>query len=363
MEEKKTECLRKTSTVRVPLEPLDCWNISKNEKNREFASVARVRTRLLSHELPPPIGDDKTILKIQKKLDALSSIQSSVKYMNKSPSDPSPPRQLSARRARGGVTYRPSNKTKSNIIEIPAKSPCIKCKTLWAGLTPKKTCELCPNPKFKYAFEVELKLIDNNKASLIIGTKEIAINLNNKFKTILALSIEDESTLEINLTQDWNELTRVATPSFHLNTDQDVSFTSNISFPANISFSEHTKRSELMTELDNLIKKQGKILESPSMNQIQEVCQDVCMDYSKLVKKISEALNNDFTGIIEKSFKGFAQFFDSCLISLIKYVCQLRESNLALKESEQMYVKKIAILNRLVKKNGTGCKSYSARNN
>ena len=363
MEEKKTECLRKTSTVRVPLEPLECWNISRNEKNRQFSSVARVRNRLLSHELPPPIGDDKTILKIQKKLDALSSIQSSVKNMNKSPSDPSPPRQLSARRARGGVTYRPSNKTKSNVIEIPAKSACIKCKTIWPGQVPKKTCELCPNPKFKYAFEVELKLIEENKASLIIGNKEIAINLNNKFKTIVALSIEDESTCEINLTQDWNELTRVATPSFHLNTDQNVSFTSNVSFPADISFSEHTKRNELMTELDNLIKKQGKVLESPSMNQIQEVCQDVCLDYSRLVKKVAETLNSDFTGIVEKSFRGFAQFFDSCLISLIKYICQLQESNLAIKESERIHVKKIAALNRMIKKNETARKSYSARNN
>ena len=109
MEEKKSEGLKKTSTVRVPLEPLECWNISRNDKNRKFSSVARVRNRLLSHELPPP-GDDNTILKIQKKLDALSSVQSSVKHMSKSPSEPSPPRQLSARRARCGVTYRPSDK-------------------------------------------------------------------------------------------------------------------------------------------------------------------------------------------------------------------------------------------------------------
>lgn len=362
MEEKKSEGLKKTSTVRVPLEPLECWNISRNDKNRKFSSVARVRNRLLSHELPPP-GDDNTILKIQKKLDALSSVQSSVKHMSKSPSEPSPPRQLSARRARCGVTYRPSDKTKSNIIEIPAKSLCINCKTIWAGQLPKKNCELCPSSKFKYAFEVELKLIEENKASLLIGNKEIAINLNNKFKTVLALTIEDDSTFELNLAQDWNEFTRVATPSFHLNTDQDVSFTSNVSFPADISFSEISKSNELMAELDNLLKKQGKVLDSPSMNQIQEVCQEVCNDYLSLVKRISEALNNDFTGIIEKAFRGFSQFFDSCLISLIKYVCQLRESNLALRESEQRYSKKIAIMNKQIKRTESASKSYSARNN
>jgi hypothetical protein len=355
--EEKQESLKKTSTVRVPLEPLDCWNLSKNSGNRQFSSVSRVRNRLLSHELPPA-GDDKTILKIQKKLDALSSIQS--KLITKSPSETSPPRQLSARRARVGVTYRPSEKVKSNIIEIPAKSTCASCKTLWAGSTLRKNCDLCASPKAKYAFEVEFKVVEDSRGSLIIGNKEIAINLNGKFRTVVAVMVEEENTFDF--TQDWNEFTRVATPSFHLNTDQDVSFTSNVSFPADVSFNENSKVFELTNELECILKKQGQVLNEPSMNRIQDVCQQVCKDYLAFVAKAAACVGSDVFNVVEKGFKGFTQFFDSCLISLIRYICQLKESNDAALESEKRYAKKIGILNRLLKRNETTSKSYSARN-
>lgn len=338
--------LKKTSTVRVPLDPLECWNLSRKENARQYSSVAKVRSRLISNEITPPIGDDKTILKIQKKLDALSSLQTTCKSGKTERIECSPARQVSARRIRKGVTYRPSEQVKSNVIEISANGTCSNCQTVWLGSSKKSGCALCKMPKAKYGFEIEVKLLEDGRASLIIGNKETAITLNTKSKTTVAIYQEDKNNT-FDITQDWNNFTRVATPSFHLNTEPDISFTTNISFPADVSFSEHSKvANELMEELENIIKKQGKVLDSPSMGKIQEVCQGVGVDYGNVVKKVAGCVGGEFGTVIEKTFKGFIMFFDSCVLSLIRYVGQLRSANQQAKEDEVKYKSKIAALSK-----------------
>lgn len=339
--------LKKTNTVRLPLDPLECWNLNRKENARQYSSVAKVRSRLASNEITPPIGDDKTILKIQKKLDALTSIQSTSRNSFKTERiESSPVRQVSARRIRKGVIYRPSEQLKSNVIEIYANGTCANCQTVWLGSTTKSNCSLCKTPKAKFGLEIELKLIEDGRASLIIGNKETAISLNTKSKSTFAIYLEEKNNT-FDFTKEWSEYTRVATPSFHLNTEPDTSFTTNISFPADMSFSEHCKvANDLMEELENLIKKQGKVLESPSMGKIQEVCQGVGMDYGRIAKKVAGSVGGELGTIVDKAFKGFLMFFDSCILSLVRYIGQLRSANQQAKEDEAKYKSKIAALSK-----------------
>ena len=125
---------RKNSTSKHSFDPLECWNLCRKDGTRQHSSVSKVRSRLVRHEssINSPADEDRTLVSIQKKLEALSSVQTSINHEIKLPiknqNSISPIRQLSARRARKGVVYRPTERIKHNIIELRSQHICNKCK-------------------------------------------------------------------------------------------------------------------------------------------------------------------------------------------------------------------------------------------
>lgn len=360
--------IRKSSAFKVPFDPLECWNACRKDRSRQCSSVSKVKTRLSNLAMQTsPIDDDKTLQQIQKKLDALSSVQNSInqdlKLFIKSPVSISPPRQLSARRVRKGVIYKLSEKFMHNIIEIRNQVICPKCKTSWIAKNEKKNCDMCVSNTSGLAFDVELKILeDPSKALLIIGEKEIPVNLNNRFKCVISFlpgskkEPEKNKTFDVDSAVEWNEFTRVATPSFHLNTERILESTkisdnsSNI-FQGDMSFSEHSKPfTSIITELDNLSARQFTVLESPSLSKIKEVCDSITNDYTKILKKLLSHTYSELAFALEKCYKGLTLFSNSCIISLIKYISQLQDRNSLAKDAEQKYEVRIASLTKLLQK-------------
>ena len=361
---------RKFSAGKNSFDPLECWNICRKDGTRQYSSVSKVRSRLSNHDSSgnSPIEEDRTLLSIQKKLEALSSVQTSInqdlKKNIKCSEAVSPPRQLSARRLRKGVVYRPTEKIKHNVIELKPQRACGKCKLFWISNSNKKTCELCSNSLQGLAFEIEFKMPseENQNAMLVIGDREIPVNLNSRFKYIITVpanskaGVERNKTFDIELDAECSEFSRIPTPSFQLNTERLLDST-QISNPASsflageVSFSENCKPwQDLHKEIDRIIHKQGNVLESPSLGKIKEVCDGISSEYSKIFKKIATFVHSDIGLAIEKSSRGMSNFFESCVISLLKYVSQLQDKNSMAKDTEQKYVVRIASLTKLLQK-------------
>ena len=124
---------KRPSVIKLPLDPLECWNACRKDGTRQYSSVSKVKSRLSRRDSSnSPAEDDKTLLSIQKKLEALSSVQTSInqdlKNYKKHSVLASSPRQHSSRRVRKGVIYRPTEKIRHNIIELKPQHPCSKCK-------------------------------------------------------------------------------------------------------------------------------------------------------------------------------------------------------------------------------------------
>lgn len=347
---------RKPSLVKNVFDPLECWNICRKDGTRQYSSVSKVRSKLNHHDSEK----DKTLVSIQRKLEALSSVQTSINgdiKSSKSENKISPPRQLSARRVRKGVIYRPTERIKHNIIELKSQHICQKCKVTWVSSLNKKTCELCTGGIQGLAFELEFKMPteDNKNAILVIGDREIPVNLSSRFKYIISVppigktTIERNKTFDIEIGAECNEFSRIPTPSFHLNTER-MEETSSF-FAGEVSFSEHSRAwQDLSKEIEKVTHRQFTVLESPSLGKVKELCDNVGSDYSKIFKKISSFLYNDIGVAVEKTSKGLLSFFDSCVISLLKYISQLQDKNSMAKDSEQQYVVRIASLTKLLQK-------------
>ena len=196
---------------------------------------------------------------------------------------------------------------------------------------------------------------------MAIGGSEINFNLNSRLKYIVVignnhLTCGKNKTFDIEIGPDWNEFSRVPTPSFHLNTERmlestHISNNTSSFFPGEISFSENPKSwQDLYKEIDTIIHKQFSVLESPSLGKIKEVCDGITSEYSKIFQKISSFIPTDISSALEKVHKGFLNFFDSCLISLLKYISQLQDKISLSKDTEQKYVVRIASLTKLLQK-------------
>jgi hypothetical protein len=198
---------------------------------RKTVSAAKLRSIISRNAPSTPIEGGKSSALIQKQLDKLCSIQTSLNSEKRNSegniNSRSKPKPFSSNKSRKGMTYKRLSQNSSEKIEIDPIAQCPNCKLYWGGTNKENLCEVCNKDIKGLAFRVELKFFNENcdKALLVIGQKEFIINTTDKFKCIVNISqanikkISDAGKgLDINTDGDWKtDYSHITTPSFHRN--------------------------------------------------------------------------------------------------------------------------------------------------
>jgi hypothetical protein len=355
--------IRKNSAARVVLDPLECWNLCFKDSSRQCSSVSKVKTILNRNDSPlnSNLQEDKTLISIQKKLEVLSSVQTSINQtsnpLRQATSPVSPLRNFSAKRPRKGVIYKPLETLKNNIIELKPQNPCTKCKLSWLSKFEKLSCDLCLHNYTGTAFEIELTLPSEGKAGVLgIADKEISFNANTKFKCVIVVPPFNKENigkteLGIEIDSDWNEFNRISTPSFQVSSDVALEPMPLNDISNKISFAEDLKSwQDLNKEIDAIIHKQSNSINPKTPLKAKQTSDSILFEYTQISKKIINCLYADTALVIEKTFKGLLSFCELRLNSFNKLILQSQEQNILSKNPEQKNALRITNLNKLLQK-------------
>ena len=348
----------RTSMQNVKIESADIFRLSLKDKHKT-ASASKLRSRVSQHIPSSPIKQEKSLTSLQKQLDKLCSFQVPGQMDKKNAEAPAKlkckSRPASSNKPRKSSTFKPSNKdANDNVIELKHLRRCKVCDTCWASdsiISP--LCILCNKNISGLAIQIEVKFHAENsdKATLVIGGREIYFSTKEKLQCTLAvpnLNIEKRETaqfreMKIEMNDEWKiDSVYVSTPNFHGKTEELLVENSvndpilETYSPREVSFAEDFRNNNLSLQehIDELVKYRTEIVQSVTIEKITDIIEEFSQRYSETCEKIKASVSAATRNYASQSLEIFLKIFEFLVMFLMKEIKQEESINDLQRRSE-----------------------------